>query len=305
MIALFVLTGCNIESSETARGDVASRSTQDSDKKAKNNKPGETLSSPDGAEATAPGPEASGTAESAASADGDAGDIAESRVGGARAVAEKSDLYDFKYAYPAEVGKIPTLGAKLDSEIEKRRTALKTEALKARADADENGFPYNAYAANVSWDAVSDLPGWLSLSKLEWIYSGGAHGNSVFGSMLWDKTKDRMVAPVTMFKSPRALATAVREPFCAALDHQRAKKRGAPADRDSTDIFDECINPVESGALVPASSNRRTFDRLTFLIPPYAAGPYSEGSYEVTLPVTQAVLDAVRPEYSAAFNKGR
>ncbi|MEO0056797.1 MAG: hypothetical protein RIT17_233, partial [Pseudomonadota bacterium] len=30
-------------------------------------------------------------------------------------------------------------------------------------------------------------------------------------------------------------------------------------------------------------------------------GSYAEGPYEVTLPVTQAVLAAVKPEYKAAF----
>ena len=31
------------------------------------------------------------------------------------------------------------------------------------------------------------------------------------------------------------------------------------------------------------------------------AGPYAEGSYEVTLPVTRAAKDAVKPEFAAAF----
>lgn len=252
-----------------------------------------------------PIPEASDAATSRATKSGNSGNTADSRAGGARAVDEENNLYDFEYSYPAEAGNVPTLRARLDNELEKERKLLKADALEARADAADNGFPYNAYSTNISWKLASALPDWLSLSRLEWTYAGGAHGNSVFGSMVWDKSKDRMVAPSSMFKSPKALTAAVREPFCKALNQQRAKKRGARVDAGSDEMFSECIDPMNSSALVPVSSNRRTFDRLTFLIPPYAAGPYVEGSYEVTLPVTQAVLDAVKPEYSAVFKKRR
>ena len=53
--------------------------------------------------------------------------------------------------------------------------------------------------------------------------------------------------------------------------------------------------------LILGSRNHKTFDRIGFLIAPYEAGPYAEGSYEVTLPVTPAVLAAVKPEWRGAF----
>ncbi len=296
-----------MDPAETAPQEGARETAQASGKALKDNDLDGTR--PSSADTQKSASEADATAKASATAttseNGVSSSASESSADGARAVAEKSDLYDFEYSYPAEAGKIPTLRSKLDDELDQEREALKSDALEARSDAKGRGFPYNAYSVNVNWEAVSDLPGWLSLSKLEWTYSGGAHGNSVFGSMLWDKNKDRMVAPVTLFESPMALTDAVREPFCEALNQQRAEKRGTPIVTDSEDIFTECIDPVESSALVPVSSNGRTFDRLTFLIPPYAAGPYAEGSYEVTLPVTQAVFDAVNPDYSAAFSKRR
>ena len=47
------------------------------------------------------------------------------------------------------------------------------------------------------------------------------------------------------------------------------------------------------------------FDRVGFLIDPYTAGPYAEGTYEVTLPVTRAILAAVKPEYAESFTATR
>jgi hypothetical protein len=84
------------------------------------------------------------------------------------------------------------------------------------------------------------------------------------------------------------------------LDRERAKKRGEPVKPGSTDEFDKCIDPVENTVIL-GSSNRQAFDRIGVLVGPYAAGPYAEGDYEVTLPVTAAVLAAVKPEYRNAF----
>ena len=55
------------------------------------------------------------------------------------------------------------------------------------------------------------------------------------------------------------------------------------------------------GIAVALSSNRRAIDRLGLLVGPYVAGAYAEGSYDITLPVTPAVLKAVKPEYRGAF----
>ena len=40
---------------------------------------------------------------------------------------------------------------------------------------------------------------------------------------------------------------------------------------------------------------------MTFVIGPYSAGPYAEGSYEVALPVDAAMRGAIKTEYQDAF----
>jgi hypothetical protein len=75
-------------------------------------------------------------------------------------------------------------------------------------------------------------------------------------------------------------------------------------DRTSGDSFDDCLAPSDVTVLL-GSSNKQQFNRIGLIADPYAAGPYAEGSYEVTLPVTPALLKAVKPEYRAAFAAGR
>ena len=58
---------------------------------------------------------------------------------------------------------------------------------------------------------------------------------------------------------------------------------------------------VSSAVLVPTSKDGRLIDSMTFVIGPYSAGPYAEGTYEVTLPVDAAMRKAIKTEYQDAF----
>lgn len=217
----------------------------------------------------------------------------------AREVHEKNDLYEFDYSYPATAGTIPDLKALLDGELEKARRELKAEATEGQKLAQEGGYPFNPYSHSVEWKVVTDLPAWLSMSTLVGFYSGGAHPNYVYDTILWDRIAGKRRAPIDLFTSKAALTDSIRTPFCKELDRQRARKREGQNMGDIAE-FSECIDPAEQTVIL-GSSNGKAFDRIGILISPYAAGPYAEGDYEVTVPVTPKVLAAVRPEYRAAF----
>lgn len=219
----------------------------------------------------------------------------------ARAVKESNDLYEFEYSYPAQAGGIPELKAWLDADLDKQKAELVKASKEDKASAATGDYPYNAHSASTEWKVVTDLPGWLSLSTLVAGYSGGAHPNYAYGSILWDRVANRRREVSDLFQSKSALSDAIRAPFCNALDAQRARKRQvAKIDRGSGDEFDQCIDPLES-TLILGSSNHRAFDRIGVLVAPYSAGPYAEGDYEVTLPVTPAVIAALKPEYRPVF----
>jgi hypothetical protein len=58
---------------------------------------------------------------------------------------------------------------------------------------------------------------------------------------------------------------------------------------------------MEDATIFLGSSDGESFDRIGIYYAPYTAGPYAEGEFEFTLPVTKAVLDTVRPAYREAF----
>lgn len=209
--------------------------------------------------------------------------------------------YTFKYRWPAAVEAIPALRARLDAEQAGLRRDLARGAAESRRDAaGDPDLRFVPYDMETEWKVVANLPGWLSLSKAFSLFEGGAHPNHNFGSLLWDRGAGRARNPLDLFTSAKALDAAIRQPFCDALDRERAVRRGAPMNRDSGDGFDACIAPSEQ-TLILGSSNRKTFNRIGILVPHYAAGPYAEGAYDITVPVTPAVLQAVKPEFRAAF----
>ena len=210
---------------------------------------------------------------------------------------QQNDLYRFEYSFPPVP---PALAETLKREAESGEARLRADAAQARTEAKAQGFPYHAYEILHQWQQVANLPRFQSLSAEIYAFSGGAHGNTGYDALIWDKQTSKELKPIDLFTSSAGLDAIVRQPFCKRLDAERAKRRsGNPGGPD--DMFNECIDPLEQTLLL-GSSNGKTFDRLGFLIGPYAAGPYAEGSYDVTLPVTKAVLDQVKPDYQSYFS---
>jgi hypothetical protein len=218
-----------------------------------------------------------------------------------RKVEVESELYEFNYSYPAKAAAIPQLKALLDKRLDASRAELEKGAKADQVEAKRNGYPFRAHSSGTTWQVVTDLPRWLSLSAEMYDYSGGAHGMAFFDGLLWDRRQDLARTAPDLFISKAALGSVLREPFCAALDKERSSRRGEPVNRNSGDQFDECIDPAEH-TIILGSSNGRTFDRIGILVEPYAAGAYAEGTYEITLPVTQRILGSVKPAYKAEFS---
>ena len=220
--------------------------------------------------------------------------------GVASKVEESTDLYEFDYSYPAAARRIPALKAWLDTERAKSRAQLIEDATAGRAEAKGSGFEYHAYASGRAWEKVAETPRFLSLSAQIYDYTGGAHPNHGYDSLLFDKQAGSRIAPLKLFASAAVFDAVIRKPFCALLDKERSKRRGEPVVRDQG-MFDDCIKPSEQTVIL-GSSNGRTFDKLGVLVGPYAAGSHAEGDYEFTLAVSGALVRAVKPEYREAFS---
>jgi hypothetical protein len=218
-------------------------------------------------------------------------------------VAVETEDYTFAYSYPAAAAAVPALAAWLDERRAAVRAELDRDTAAFRKEARDEGIPYRAYDSTIEWKVVTETPRLLSLSADTYDYTGGAHGSPGFDAIVWDKVAARRLAPTDLFASPAAIQTALGDAFCAALDKARERRRGEPVVR-SDDSFSACPK-VEEATLILGSTDARAVDRIGLLVGPYVAGPYAEGTYDLTLPVTPAVLAAVKPQYREAFAAAR
>ncbi len=221
-------------------------------------------------------------------------------AGGARQVSEETDTFVFEFSYPKAAGDVPELAAWLDRSLAARRSELATQAARGREAARADGFPYNKYSSATAWEAVADLPGWLSLSAEVSSYEGGAHPNYGFATLVWDKAGKRALRPVALFTSAGAVDGALGEELCERLNAERAKRRGAPVAEGSTELFDTCVKVDETNLLL-GSRGGTHFDRIGIQIAPYLAGPYAEGGYDLEIVIPKGLKALVKPQYQALF----
>lgn len=215
----------------------------------------------------------------------------------------ESENHRFQYSYPKALAREPALSAYLDRKGLEEGAGFSADSDRDHAEIAakaESGYRLNPYEHQVEWSEEAEIPAYISLSRHTYSYLGGAHGMSVTTSMLWDKAGDEPVEVLTLFSGKANLDQAVQKAFCAQLNIQRAEKRGHPIPANSDDGFEQCITPSDQTVIL-GSSKGGNFDTLSINVAPYEAGPYVEGSYEVDLPVTQAVIRALKPEYRSHF----
>jgi hypothetical protein len=219
----------------------------------------------------------------------------------AAAAPPQDSLLDFTYRWPAAVDAAPALRARLAAE----RDGDRTEAMRnARADRDlarSQGRPFNGHFYHKIWSLEGRGAGLISLTARLGTFEGGAHPNSGFSALLWDRRTRRPVEAGPLL-GMGALAR-LRPRYCAALAAERSRRGIAqPADDD---IFPRC--PAwRDVVLAPADRDHNgRFDTLRILIGPYVAGPYVEGSFELRVGFRSADLAAIRPAYRASFEAAR
>jgi hypothetical protein len=214
-------------------------------------------------------------------------------------VTESNDLIEFVYAYPQEAAQIPELVKALDDDRAAKREALVAAAQRDKDAAEKGEFPYRAHSHRQTWQRVTSTPRFLSLSAEIDAYAGGAHGNESFDTLIWDRNRRKQLKPLDLFQSGEAFDAAIRDSFCAGIKRAKAAK-GITVDEAPDSVFAKCP-PASAQTVWLGSSDGRFIDRMTIAIGPYEVGPYAEGSYKINVPVTGALVKAVKSEFARDF----
>jgi hypothetical protein len=210
---------------------------------------------------------------------------------------EKTRNFDFAYSYPAVAARTAPLHVWLEADRARLRAETARDASSDRAESQKGGFPFRPYDIGRTWKLVTDTPRFVSLSGESWAYTGGAHGNTNTLSLVWDKKAGRKIGAAAMFDSPAALQALFGTQWCAWRRTERSKRIGSDSDKDD---FFKCP-PIKDLTVLLGSSDGRKINRIGLIADQYVAGSYAEGPYEMTLPVTTAVLRRVKLTYRNDF----
>jgi hypothetical protein len=195
---------------------------------------------------------------------------------------------------PAEISNYPALHTMLyDREV----AGLKTFAAKAQTDrkASTGQFPWRPYARQGQWFLAADATPLVALRALWFEDTGGAHPNHGGAALLWDTAANREIQPKALFRDGADM-TPLNKAICDAVATAKTHREGAVPLNDTF----SCPKWTET-VLVPAlSATPGKIGGLTALIDPYVVGPYSEGDYEVTVPVA-TFQGLLAPAYAGAF----
>ncbi len=160
----------------------------------------------------------------------------------------------------------------------------------------ENGLEPRPISAEIQWRTAWEGEALLNLTAEAYSFTGGAHPNSGFLGLLWDKRSEAEIKLADLFADWDAARPLLEEDFCAALDAERQARRGAAIDGGG---FDECPDLTEQPVEIIGDSFASLVG-LRFLISPYVAGPYAEGSYEIDVALDGNLQDAIKPDYLPA-----
>ena len=171
----------------------------------------------------------------------------------------------------------------------------------AQADRTEAGTePGMApYEKTIEFKPAAETGKLLSLERVDYDFTGGAHGNTLFAGVLWDKALKRQITAADLFRKG-ADSRALDQALCAAIN--AAKKERSP-DAEPVSLGGtqwSCPRALATPFVLTPGTVPGKAGGLTFLIGPYQVGPYAEGPYEIVVP--QSVFRAlIAPAYAEEF----
>ena len=213
-----------------------------------------------------------------------------------------SPLLDFEYGWPEAISSEAQLVAHLNGDLSKNYDEALKEARENKVAMEKFGGPFHQNMFTRIWTLEGQTPRLLSLVSNTDTFTGGAHPNHTSAALLWDRSTHQAIELADLFESPGGFEGAVRAEYCKLLDAERLKRReGETLDGD----FSKCPE-FSDLTIAPADENGTgPFDAIHLIADPYVAGPYAEGNYEISVPVSAALIAALKAENRSDFEAQR
>jgi hypothetical protein len=211
----------------------------------------------------------------------------------------KTPFAEVRLTLPVAIKSQPDLHARLYSAAVRdlREFTEGAQADRTEAGGDEGQPPYDRSIAITPGAETGKL---FSLIRTDSEYTGGAHPNSSFAAILWDKALKREIAGPDLFIKTGDLSV-LDAALCAAANAEKKKRDPAAQTIALTGAGDwKCPRAASTPFVLAAGTQPGKAGGITFLIGPYTIGPYSDGAYQVTVPQS-AFRSLLAPAYADEF----
>ncbi|MDI7774078.1 DUF3298 and DUF4163 domain-containing protein [Asticcacaulis sp. EMRT-3] len=212
--------------------------------------------------------------------------------------AKTTDDAQVSLTLPDPIKLYPKLHTRLYKEGQAALTAFLDQAHKDRAESSADGIAMPAYYHAINWKIAAQSSRFVSLYAEEDDYQGGAHPNSTFHTLLWDKTKNDLV-PVSSLFAPHADMSAVDSYLCHQIEAERARRTGEPVNQAQSGFA--CPHLADSRLILIPSTIDGKIGAIDALFAPYEIGPYAEGPYEIRVPQSQ-LKSVIAPQWADQFD---
>lgn len=209
----------------------------------------------------------------------------------------KTPYATVKLTLPQAVKTTPALHAALYADMVRD---LKQFEEGAQADLSEAGGGPTPYEKTIAFAPGAETAKLVSLARTDFEFTGGAHPNTSFASVIWDKTTNKRLGFADLFR-PGADLSVLDKALCAAAN--AAKQARSPGSETATldGKMWTCPKAVSTPFVLTPGTTPGKAGGVTFLMGPYQIGPYSDGPYWIALPQS-AFRALLAPAYADQFD---
>jgi hypothetical protein len=164
---------------------------------------------------------------------------------------------------------------------------------KNRADADKERksepelFRNGPWTMERTYKTRSVIDGrYVSVVRVDYEYTGGAHPNSLSDTILWDRSAGKRISIRPFFAETAdngPTMKAMRQGVIASLEAEKKKRGVEGTDASAIEAIEPKLLKIGPVSLAPSTEEGKS-SGLTFHYSPYAVGSYAEGAYIAFVP---------------------
>ena len=214
-------------------------------------------------------------------------------------IASETPDLDFSYSWSAEANAVPALARRFRADAATRKAEMLRSAAAEKAFRVKEKMDWNGLQFSRAWETSGQSARLLSLVSSTSAYTGGAHPNSNTKALLWDRRLAKEITIASLLRPGQSWDGAIRQPFCVLLNRERTKRRQESV--KAGDWPSQCPALKELTVALADENRNGRFDHVAITADAYVAGPYAEGPYEVSLPLTATMLSRLKLQYRPSF----